>query len=107
MPLWAWQAGREAIGYASDLEILFIYSDRGRTDGEKQITNAEFFELMVRGIYHFIEAKREGIFQVDLRLRPMENQVLLRSAWRATASIMAQAVRPTPLKCSRLSGCGA
>ncbi|NLD36238.1 MAG: glutamate-ammonia-ligase adenylyltransferase [Desulfatiglans sp.] len=62
--------GGEAIGYASDLEILFIYSDRGRTDGEKNITNTEFFELMVRGIFHFIEAKREGIFQIDLRLRP-------------------------------------
>lgn len=62
--------GGEALGYASDLEIIFIYSDRGKTDGEKTITNAEFFELMVRGIFQFIEAKREGIFQVDLRLRP-------------------------------------
>jgi glutamate-ammonia-ligase adenylyltransferase len=62
--------GGEAIGYASDLELLFIYSDRGRTDGKKNLTNAEFFELMVRGIYQFIEAKREGIFQIDLRLRP-------------------------------------
>jgi [glutamine synthetase] adenylyltransferase / [glutamine synthetase]-adenylyl-L-tyrosine phosphorylase len=62
--------GGEAIGYASDLEILFIYSDKGKTDGVKSITNSEFFELMVKGIYHFIEAKREGIFQVDLRLRP-------------------------------------
>jgi glutamate-ammonia-ligase adenylyltransferase len=62
--------GGEAIGYASDLEIIFIYSDRGRSDGEKSVSNAEFFELMVKGIFNFIEAKREGIFQIDLRLRP-------------------------------------
>ncbi|MBN2419009.1 MAG: glutamate-ammonia-ligase adenylyltransferase, partial [Deltaproteobacteria bacterium] len=65
--------GGEAIGYASDLELLFIYGDKGRTDGKKSITNAEFFNLMVKGINQFIEAKREGIFQVDLRLRPHGN----------------------------------
>ncbi len=62
--------GGEAIGYASDLELLFVYSDRGRTDGKQPITNTEFFNLMVKGIYKFIDAKREGIFQIDLRLRP-------------------------------------
>ncbi|NLA74699.1 MAG: glutamate-ammonia-ligase adenylyltransferase [Deltaproteobacteria bacterium] len=65
--------GGKALGYASDLEIILIYSDRGRSHGEKPVTNAEFFELMVKGIFHFIEAKREGIFQVDLRLRPHGN----------------------------------
>ncbi len=65
--------GGEAIGYASDLELIFIYEDKGKTDGEKSITNAEFFNLMVKGIYQFVEAKREGIFQIDLRLRPHGN----------------------------------
>ena len=65
--------GGEAIGYASDLELIFVYGDKGRTDGENPITNAEFFNLMVKGIYQFIEAKREGIFQIDLRLRPHGN----------------------------------
>ncbi|MGD9160874.1 MAG: hypothetical protein PVG39_20820, partial [Desulfobacteraceae bacterium] len=62
--------GGEAIGYASDLELMFIYGDKGKTDGEKSITNAEFFNQMVKGMYQFIEAKRKGIFQIDLRLRP-------------------------------------
>ncbi len=65
--------GGEAIGYASDLELMFVYSDRGQTDGRQSITNSEFFNLMVKGIYQFIEAKREGIFQIDLRLRPYGN----------------------------------
>ena len=65
--------GGEAIGYASDLELMLIYGDKGKTDGKKSITNPEFFNLMVKGINQFIEAKREGIFQVDLRLRPHGN----------------------------------
>ncbi|MBI3986907.1 MAG: glutamate-ammonia-ligase adenylyltransferase [Lentisphaerae bacterium] len=62
--------GGEALGYASDLEVLFVYSDSGRTDGAEPLDNAEFFELLVRSAADFIQAKREGIFHVDLRLRP-------------------------------------
>ncbi|MBN2124934.1 MAG: glutamate-ammonia-ligase adenylyltransferase [Deltaproteobacteria bacterium] len=62
--------GGEALGYASDIELLFIYSDNGRTDGKERIGNAEFFDLLVRGVLRSIKTKREGIFHVDLRLRP-------------------------------------
>ncbi len=65
--------GGADLGYASDIELLFVYSDKGKTDGEKSISNTEFFELLVRETAHAIEAKREGIFQVDLRLRPHGN----------------------------------
>ncbi|RLB09767.1 MAG: glutamate-ammonia-ligase adenylyltransferase [Deltaproteobacteria bacterium] len=65
--------GGADLGYASDIELLFVYSDKGQTDGEKSITNTEFFELLVRETAQAIEAKREGIFQVDLRLRPHGN----------------------------------
>ena len=65
--------GGEAIGYASDLELIFAYEKNGKTDGEQSITSAEFFNMMVKGIYQFIETKREGIFQIDLRLRPYGN----------------------------------
>jgi len=62
--------GGAALGYASDIELLFVYSDRGRTDGRDPIDNTEFFERLVRETAQFIDAKREGIFSVDLRLRP-------------------------------------
>jgi glutamate-ammonia-ligase adenylyltransferase len=62
--------GGEALGYASDIELLFVYSDHGHTDGETVIENREFFDRLVRGVAQSIEAKREGIFHVDLRLRP-------------------------------------
>jgi glutamate-ammonia-ligase adenylyltransferase len=62
--------GGAALGYASDLELLLVYSDSGRTDGERRLENAEFFDLLVKGITKLIKAKREGIFHLDLRLRP-------------------------------------
>lgn len=62
--------GGAALGYASDIELLLVYSDKGRTDGEEPIENTEFYELLVKNATQLIKAKREGIFQVDLRLRP-------------------------------------
>ena len=62
--------GGAALGYASDIELLFIYGDNGLTDGKKSIENREFFEHLVRETRQFIQAKKEGIFHVDLRLRP-------------------------------------
>ncbi|MBW1787918.1 MAG: glutamate-ammonia-ligase adenylyltransferase, partial [Deltaproteobacteria bacterium] len=62
--------GGRALGYASDIELLYVYSDNGRTDGPEVITNLEFYDRLVKGVSRFIEAKREGIFHIDLRLRP-------------------------------------
>ena len=66
--------GGEALGYASDIELLVVYGDNGSTDGDDAITNAEFFSALARNIAKVIRAKRQGIFEVDLRLRPYGNQ---------------------------------
>ena len=66
--------GGAALGYASDIELLYVYSDTGQTAGPEVIGNAEFFERLVRDAVGLIEAKREGIFQTDLRLRPYGKQ---------------------------------
>jgi len=58
------------LGYASDIELLFVYSDNGTTDGSESIPNAEFFDRLVRETSAAIHAKKQGIFEVDLRLRP-------------------------------------
>jgi glutamate-ammonia-ligase adenylyltransferase len=62
--------GGQALGYASDIEILLVYSDSGSTSGVPSLSNAEFFEKLVKNASGLIQAKREGIFHVDLRLRP-------------------------------------
>ncbi len=62
--------GGVALGYASDIEILLVYSDSGSTGGPENIENAEFFDKVVRELLRLVHAKREGIFHIDLRLRP-------------------------------------
>jgi len=67
--------GGVALGYASDIELLFVYDAGGHTAGGARgpISNAEFFEQLVRETTHVIRTKRAGIFEVDLRLRPHGN----------------------------------
>jgi glutamate-ammonia-ligase adenylyltransferase len=64
--------GGVALGYASDIELLFIHGDAGDTTGVAggAIAATEFYEKLAQDTALFIETKREGIFTVDLRLRP-------------------------------------
>ncbi|WP_437204341.1 glutamine synthetase adenylyltransferase [Planctomicrobium sp. SH664] len=61
--------GRE-LGYASDIELIFIYDGEGETTGPQVIPNLEFYQRLVELFQHSIHSKRKGIFEVDLRLRP-------------------------------------
>ncbi|NLF02805.1 MAG: glutamine synthetase adenylyltransferase [Anaerolineales bacterium] len=61
--------GRE-LGFASDIELMFIYSGNGETTGPQTISTAEFYEKLVQMFITAIQAKREGIFEIDLQLRP-------------------------------------
>lgn len=62
--------GGAALGYASDIELLLVYDAHGQTDGADTIHAGEFFNLLAREVGQIIEAKQEGIFRVDFRLRP-------------------------------------
>jgi glutamate-ammonia-ligase adenylyltransferase len=60
--------GRE-LGFASDLELLFVYGGPGQTEGSG-VENGELYERLVRSLETLIPSSREGIFRMDLRLRP-------------------------------------
>ena len=62
--------GGKEMGFASDIELLLVYGGEGETKGKKPIENGEFYERLAREILSFVEAKRKGIFHIDLRLRP-------------------------------------
>ncbi len=47
-----------------------MYEGQGESDGADPIPNATWFEEFVRGLRTAIRAPREGIFELDLRLRP-------------------------------------
>lgn len=61
--------GRE-IGYASDLEILFVYDDTSLKSKSQEHEAMEKFSELVRLFSRAIESKAEGVFELDLRLRP-------------------------------------
>jgi glutamate-ammonia-ligase adenylyltransferase len=58
--------GRE-MGYASDVELLFVYED---TQAPTRPQVAEFHERLVAEFLATIRSRRAGIFRIDLRLRP-------------------------------------
>ncbi len=74
--------GRE-LGFASDIELMFIFAGTGQTTVEdtsevlktsevqrRVITTTEFYTKLVQEIDAAIESKQDGIFELDLRLRP-------------------------------------
>ncbi|GAP62967.1 hypothetical protein ARMA_1390 [Ardenticatena maritima] len=61
--------GRE-LGFASDIELLFVYEGNGTTTGPTVITTAEYYERLVALFLQLLESRRKGIFEIDLRLRP-------------------------------------
>jgi len=61
--------GRE-LGYASDIELMFVFEANGHTAGPNVISTAEWYEKVVIALLDLIRAKRKGIFEIDLRLRP-------------------------------------
>ena len=64
--------GRE-MGFGSDVELIFVYEGEGNTAGREPVTNARFFAEFVRSFLGALKTKREGIFEVDMRLRPHGN----------------------------------
>ena len=61
--------GRE-LGFASDIELMFVYTGSGHTNGTRVVTTAEYFEQLVLSVINTIQTRQEGIFHIDLRLRP-------------------------------------
>ncbi|MFV0444278.1 MAG: DUF294 nucleotidyltransferase-like domain-containing protein [Planctomycetaceae bacterium] len=61
--------GRE-LGFASDIELLFLFDIEGQTDGSESISNSDFFARLVESCKRSIHARQQGIFEIDLRLRP-------------------------------------
>lgn len=72
--------GRE-LGYASDIEVLFVY-DPGDTVSSNLDHASEYYEALVQETLRWIEAKREGIFHIDTRLRPHGEKGVLANSFQ-------------------------
>jgi [glutamine synthetase] adenylyltransferase / [glutamine synthetase]-adenylyl-L-tyrosine phosphorylase len=83
--------GSHELNYASDIDLLFLYSDDGMTAGRSQrgeTTNREYFIKLAETIARIVgqPAGEGAAYRVDLRLRPHGRD-------GALASSLAEAVR--------------
>ena len=63
------------LNYHSDLDIIFVYDHQGSTNGEKHVTNHEYFAKLAQKIISILSLQtREGyVYKIDTRLRPSGN----------------------------------
>jgi [glutamine synthetase] adenylyltransferase / [glutamine synthetase]-adenylyl-L-tyrosine phosphorylase len=63
--------GRE-LNYSSDIDLMFLYTANGETDGAEQISNKEFYKKVANQYTELLSTyTAEGMcYRVDLRLRP-------------------------------------
>ena len=72
--LWPWcigalgKFGGEELGYGSDIELIFLYQKPLQT--EAGFSPGLYFEEFVRTFPTVVRSQRDGIFDIDLRLRP-------------------------------------
>jgi glutamate-ammonia-ligase adenylyltransferase len=67
--------GSNELNYASDIDLLFLYSDEGTTSvagTRDEITNREYFNKLAESIARIVgqQAGEGAAYRVDLRLRP-------------------------------------
>ncbi len=63
--------GRE-LNYSSDIDLMFLYTGNGQTDGRQPVSNKEFFKKVANRLTELLSTYTpEGLcYRVDLRLRP-------------------------------------
>ncbi len=68
--------GGQELNYSSDIDLIFISDGNGSTDGERSITNVEFFDRLAKQIVQLLTKPTVfgTSYRVDLRLRPDGDQ---------------------------------
>lgn len=63
--------GRE-LNFSSDIDLVFLFSEGGQTDGPRVVENEEYFNRLGREIIRLLDVRSEDgfVFRVDMRLRP-------------------------------------
>jgi glutamate-ammonia-ligase adenylyltransferase len=63
--------GRE-LNFSSDVDLVFLYSGTGLTDGPRQLSAEEYFRLLGQRIVSLLSNKTSDgfVYRVDVRLRP-------------------------------------
>jgi [glutamine synthetase] adenylyltransferase / [glutamine synthetase]-adenylyl-L-tyrosine phosphorylase len=64
--------GGGELNFSSDIDLVLLYPNAGETDGERSISNEEFFTRLGQALIRLLEQhSADGfVFRIDLRLRP-------------------------------------
>jgi glutamate-ammonia-ligase adenylyltransferase len=64
--------GGGELNVSSDIDLIFVYPEDGKTNGERSIDNSDFFNRLGRKVIALInDFTADGyVFRVDMRLRP-------------------------------------
>ncbi len=68
--------GGGELNYSSDIDLIFVFPEKGRTEGgERSISNEEFFTKVGQLLNQALNATTADgfVFRVDMRLRPFGN----------------------------------
>ena len=75
--------GGRDMGFGSDIELIFVYESEGVSDGPDPVRNSTFFEEVAREFLGVLETRPQGIFEIDMRLRPYGSKGPLASSLAA------------------------
>lgn len=66
------------LNYSSDIDLVFLSDGDGKTDGDRPVSNQEFFERLARAVVKLLTEQTDlgAAYRVDLRLRPDGDQGL-------------------------------
>ncbi len=68
--------GGGELNVSSDIDLIFAYENMGETQGEKSISNQDFFTRLAKKLIAAIDEITEDgfVFRVDMRLRPFGSE---------------------------------
>lgn len=64
--------GARELNFSSDIDLIFVYPEEGYTNGDRSVSNGEFFTKVCRNFTKFFSAgsHQTNFYRVDTRLRP-------------------------------------
>jgi glutamate-ammonia-ligase adenylyltransferase len=79
--------GGQEIHYSSDLDLIFLYSRNGLTEGRKEIPNREYYARLTQKFISYLSVYTVvgSAYKIDTQLRPSGNQGTLVSSIDAYA----------------------
>lgn len=77
--------GGQELNFSSDIDLIFVYSEGGKTRGPEIIGNQEYYTKVVQLFIQIMQNPTENgfVFRVDLRLRPFGESGALVSSYSA------------------------